>query len=304
MVSPDSYRAIASIIVLSFCVLLSAKAHGEAQGVLAGDGSGEAVVINMHSADVTETSLLLRYEIRNSSPTDIWVCTTIDDEFEDAEVYAESNQALLVRRRLDVPSSALFYGPPNGRYVRVRPGQSRAESVFLPIPVRCHTLFVDAAPTAGVQFAAKIILEIGYYIGDLPRMIRETLARAEETATPGTPKSPDGGSYFGSVSSFFNRTNRGLRARDELIVVPYSFQAFGGERVARGVVADQRIPYTGQDGYGLPAVPDLGGCTRVEVRFQPSMLDFFFPYASEQSLFDAAEREHLDSLKELAIENP
>jgi hypothetical protein len=298
-------RAIASIIVLSLCVLLSAKARGEAQSALARNGSGDAVVINMRSVNVNERHLLLRYEIRNNSAEDIWVCTTIDNEYGDAEVYAqEDNQVLLVRRRLDVPTHAFFYGPPDGRYVRLHPRQSRTESVLLPIPVHCHTLFADTAPTAGVVFATKIMLEIGYYAGDLPRMIRETLEGAEKTATKGTPKSADVRSYLGSVSAFFNLRNRGLRARDEVIVVPYSFQTFPGEKVVRSVVTDQRTPYTGQEESGPLTPPDLGACTRVEARFQPSMLEFFFPYASEQSLFSAAEREHLRSLKELIIENP
>jgi hypothetical protein len=153
-------------------------------------------------------------------------------------------------------------------------------------------------------FASKIILEIGYYTGDLPRMIREALEGAEKTATKGTARSVDVRSYFGSVSAFFNFTNRGLRARDELIVVPYSFQTFPGERVARCVVTDQRVPYTGKNADGLLTPPDLAGCTRIEARFQPSMLEFFFPCASEQNLFNAAEREHLASLKDLVIENP
>jgi hypothetical protein len=120
-------RTVASIIVLPLCVVLSARARGEAQSTLAGNGSGDAVAINMRSVNVNERRLLLRYEIRNSSPTDIWVCTTIDDEFGDAEVYAqEDNQVLLVRRRLDVPTNAFFTAPPDGRYVRLRPRQSRA----------------------------------------------------------------------------------------------------------------------------------------------------------------------------------
>jgi hypothetical protein len=267
-------KALSTIVVLPLCILLSARTQGESQSALAGNGSGDAVAVNMRSVNVNERRLLLRYEIRNNSPEDIWVCTTIDDEYGDAEVYAqEDNQVLLVRRRLDVPTSALFYMPPDGRYVRLRPRQSRAESVLLPIPVHCHTLFADAAPTAGVVFATKIMLEIGYYAGDLPRTIRETLGGAEKTATKGTPKSADVRSYLGSVSAFFNFMNRGLRARDEVIVVPYSFQTFQGEKVVRSVVTDQRTPYTGQEESGPLTPPDLGACTRIEARFQPSMLE-------------------------------
>ena len=298
-------RAIALIIVSPLCVLLSPKARGEAQGAFAGNGSGTGVVINMRSVNVDEQRLLLCYEVRNSSPTDVWICTTIDDEYEDAEVYAEEGgQALVVRRRLDVPASALFSQPPSGRYVRLRAGQSRTESALVPIPVQCHTLFADADSTTGIASATKIIVEIGYYGGDLPRTIRETLEKAEKAGTKSALKSADVRSYLGSLSAFFNFKNRGLRARDDIIVVPYSFQTFPGERVARTVVADQKIPYARQNVSGLLTAPDLGGCTRVEARFQPSMLEFFFPYASEQSLFSAAEREHLRSLKEVVIEDP
>ncbi len=54
----------------------------------------------------------------------------------------------------------------------------------------------------------------------------------------------------------------------------------------------------------LPAPPDLGGCTRVEIRYYPSTFEYFFRDAGDTALLSPAEIERLQSLETVTVDDP
>ena len=253
--------------------------------------------------ETTDEVLRVRYEIRNNLDREVWVCESISDRA-DAEVFlGEDNQTLQIRRCLDVPTSAAFYSPVSGTYVRLRSAESRSESVSLPIPVYFNTVFAKPALRKEAVSACRLSLEIGYYSEDLPAMIREVLEKMENVRDPRADKRLAAiKTYFGGIVPF-NKENERVRVRDERIVVPYSFQALKGEQSLRVVIDGQKIPYVGQQvSYAGHSAPDMSRCRRIEIEFRPSMLPFFFPYVSEQRLLSDAERQYLRSLRQTVVE--
>ena len=101
------------------------------------------ITIAPKGLNVGAKSFELRYEIKNGSDKDIWICNEVDiDNSCHFEAYlAEDRQTLVLRRRLDVPIVGIFREQPRGRYMRLRAGQSRTESLLLSLPVRRIPVF-------------------------------------------------------------------------------------------------------------------------------------------------------------------
>ena len=52
-----------------------------------------------------------------------------------------------------------------------------------------------------------------------------------------------------------------------------------------------------------PSPPDLSNCTRIEIAYLPSTLEYFFPSASSQGLLSTAEIQYLKSVKRIVVED-
>ncbi len=102
-----------------------------------------------------------------------------------------------------------------------------------------------------------------------------------------------------TTQGFLGLNNEGRASKSEWISVPYTWQAFKGEQMLRLTADGVAIPYLEGD-REVPR-PDLTGCTRVEMKFSTSPLDFFFPYAEEQNLLNPAEKQYLQSLDTIGI---
>jgi hypothetical protein len=87
---------------------------------------------------------------------------------------------LLIRRRLDVPTFVVYYIWPEGRYVRLRAGKERAESLSLKLPVRHRRLFTAALEKPGVIHCRRLVIEIGYYTKDLAQIILDSKNSPED----------------------------------------------------------------------------------------------------------------------------
>jgi len=100
-----------------------------------------------------------------------------------------------------------------------------------------------------------------------------------------------------------------LNAKPEFIANPKE-NPDQGEFIKAAVRAEEGI-FTVQIGrkgrkttYPIqPAAPDIGKCTRVEVRYFPSTLEHFFGNAKDQVLLNGQEKEYLQSLKTLVVED-
>ncbi|MHC4807509.1 MAG: hypothetical protein ACYTBX_14800 [Planctomycetota bacterium] len=101
----------------------------------------------------------------------------------------------------------------------------------------------------------------------------------------------------------FNRRNESLSQRDEKVLIPYTRQAFAGEKVLRTTIGDLSIPYDEPVSWPEYNPPDLTNCTRVEIQYEPSMLEYFYPYQSQQSLLDKEEMQYLGSEKTIVVED-
>jgi len=152
-----------------------------------------------------------------------------------------------------------------------------------------------------MEYATRVVLEIGYHAGDLPATILKTIH--EVPMAPGgnaSSREDDVSAWFGGIQGFLY-LNEGRASMRERVSVPYTWQTLKGDQVMRIAAAGVHIPYLEQD--RAVGRPDLTECTRAELQFGTSALDFFFPYASEQRLLKLSERQYLQSLRSLVVEN-
>jgi len=209
-----------------------------------------------------------------------------------------------VQRRLDVPMVGLGQ-PPTGLYVRLPPGETWSEVMSFNLPVRHRHVLSGAKGPRPPGYARRLVLKIGYYSGDLPATALAMLEEAEKTLStePVTERRLANsilGPLRGSLS--FSTLNEDLRARDQQVLIPWTNGKLRGEKVLEVSIGGLYIPYSEQP-HKL-TLPDLTPCTRVEIRFRRSPLEFFFPYAEQQILLSEEERQYLQSLDVLRISDP
>jgi hypothetical protein len=248
----------------------------------------------------------LRYQIRNRSDGDIWICDSMDlrSEWGDCEVYVgEDNETLFVQRRMNVPMQGAR-NQPIGRYARVPSGQTRTETISFSLPVHQRGVLFGTRGIHPAERASHLVLEIGYYEGDLPARIFQMLEGPESDAPRESPKLPVyGRGLTGMLGGplFFNANNEGVRNRGEEVIVPWADCAITGEKTLRVVVDDLVIPYSTDKIKPTPI--HLSPLRRIDVRFRASPLGFFFPCTQDQSLLSPEERQHLESLRDFVLKD-
>jgi len=298
----DKSTFIVTILSLSLFLSPRAQAQPEAQSVSRKTNIPKITVTKL---DISDKTLKMIYEIRNDSEQDIWICEDLNWNLATHfEVYLdEDDKSLMIRRRFNVPLIP-YRNQPIGRYVRLPTNESRTESVLIPLPVHRNALFSGSGLIQDTVYAVSLLLEIGYYTGDLPGRIRGALAKAEKIMDKDTDQNLSRiWKYMGGLL-FFNELNERLSQRDEEVSVPYTWRALKGEHVLSTKIEDQRIPYVGRERYPGFLPPDLNLCTRVEIRYQPSMLEYFFPYDGQQSLLSPEEKKYLQSEKLIVVDEP
>lgn len=260
--------------------------------------------------NLSDKVLKLSYEIRNDTKLDLWIYEGPGKYNISADAFMdEDNQTLLIRSRLDLPAPERAETPSfDGGYVRLPSGEVLSESVSFPIPVRPRYVFFGERQERGLEFATRLAIEIGYYTGDLPEIIRDTLKEAKKIPRtkpivyPIVPTTLI--DFFGGLLGF-NELNEGLRSRDEKVLIPYTDQILKGEHSLRIIIDGLRIPYyeEEQDSSIAHEPPDLTSCTKVEIRYHPSMLDYYFPYAGQQSLLSPEEIRYLRIVRTIVLED-
>ncbi|MEN6427047.1 MAG: hypothetical protein ABFE13_16960 [Phycisphaerales bacterium] len=301
------------VIILATCAESVMRASAERTNDGGVGGNGDDLRITAVSTKVTDKVLEIRYQIKNESPHDAWICEDISvllNDYDFEAYMAEDRETLLIRRRLDVDPCKPVAAPPHGRYLRLPEGQSRSESLFLRLPVEAR--FFWRSPASERSACAKrLVLEIGYYSGDLPGMIRRII---EEPGSPQTIYGTDGipqgvtpplKDWFKSILYFnwYNWPNQNVWHRDEEIQIPWTGSTRIGERVLRIALDGLEIPY--EEKYDRPKThpPDLSRCTRLEILYQPSLLDCFFPYPNERTLLSPEELTYLQSLRTVIVDD-
>ncbi|MBM4029966.1 MAG: hypothetical protein FJ280_31885 [Planctomycetes bacterium] len=148
-----------------------AASEGPNPAVQVGPGVGAMVAVT--AFDVNDQTLTLRCRILNRSDHDIWVCEGVkvrQHEFDgtDSEIYMDPDaRTLVIARWIEAPMQVKYVRPPDfeGRYVRVRAGQERTETLSLAVPVNRRGFFSSPGPR--VNCATRLVLRIGFYERDL-----------------------------------------------------------------------------------------------------------------------------------------
>jgi len=301
------YRQIVVALGLLICVSPTVQHAAPYNAAETREDDGRTVSIRLDKMTLTKETLEVRYEIRNRSDHDIWICDSMNaGSFWHVDAYlASDNETLSIRRRFDIPMEGLGELP-TGRYGRLWPGEVRTELLTISLPVLPRRVLSGGGPPQPLNYASRLSLEIGYYEEDLPGMIRALLRQTEEAVRSRSGDFPPSGPglylhYFGGLL-YFARRNESVPNRSEQVSIPYTRQALKGERLLRLDIEKLRIPYLEQCGELVG--PDLTPCTRVQMEFKPSALEFFFPYLDERELLSSEEKEDLSSLKNLVITDP
>jgi len=242
-------------LMIALCTMIPLCVRADSGRDLDGKDMAPEVRIVIHGFEVSDSALELRYQIRNDSAHDVWVCEDlkVGSPWDFDAYFVEETRTLMIRRRQDVPSDAEWYIPPEARYVRLVPGQLRTERLSLALPAHFRRVLWDGpAVKEGRARATRLVLEIGFYCGDLPSLIHNVLEEAEEFAGEITEdnlltlKDYFEGvllkAYIGGLSYFFDELNKDCVDRGELLV-SYPFQMLKGERVLRITVDSVDVPY-------------------------------------------------------------
>ncbi|HEC04202.1 MAG TPA: hypothetical protein ENI81_11770 [Phycisphaerales bacterium] len=304
----------AAIVTLSFCLppAMLTLAASTADSISSQDAA--AVRIEIAETRVTGRYFEIEYEIINDSEYDAWILTDISPTYlgipqyarprMDAEMFiGEDDRTLVIRRRLDAAERRLGreYA---GRYVRLRAGRSQTEWIFFELPSKHHPLgreprIMDLSP----DHTVRMVIEIGYCLGyPLRTRLPETLSRAfrhqygkspeEEAERHDGPSRSD--SPFAS-KSFIGWGDR-LACIDEeyMVLQPWVSR----ERVLKKVLDGLRFQQVDDpDQWNKIAPSTLSSYERVEIKFQPSALEYFFPSDFQQSLLTPDELKQINSQK-------
>ncbi|MHC4168484.1 MAG: hypothetical protein ACYSWQ_16150 [Planctomycetota bacterium] len=294
------------IATLSFCSLPVMQT--QAQVAMAPDlqGSDDALMIAVTSLDINDKALNLVYEIRNDSEDNAWILVGWYQLSDSAfgmgagAVISEDGHTLTIGARFNRPASAGGFAPVYGRFVRLRPGDSQTESIFMSLPAYLGRQFGrDEQQEQGLKHATRLAIELGYYQDSLSEELLKT-PKPHENVLPEEPNDT-------LVSrNIFSGLNECLNSRDdELLIVDDRLEVKRKEeQIIRTVIENIRIPYEEKQPHTAKIKsPGLHSYERIEIRYKPSTLEFFFPYKSQQSLLSPGEMEYLQSDRTIVLNN-
>jgi len=299
-------RYTITIVALFVCILLSTQTQAQTHADSNAKNNTGALMISVTSLDIDHKALNLVYEIRNNSEDDAWILVgwyqLSDRTFGMAAGLriSEDGHTLTIGARFNRPSSGGGFAPVYGRFVRLRPGDSQTESIFMRLPAYPGRRFGrDVQQEQGLKHATRLAIELGYYRGNVPeRMLRRL--RPPESAFPvdwnKPPVSPVG----------FNWLHEHVNSRDdELLMVDDRLDVKRKEEeVIRTVIENIRIPYKETRSYTTKIKsPGLHSYEKIEIQYKPSILEYFLPYKSQQSLLSPDEMEYLQSDKSIVLNN-
>lgn len=262
------------MLIAVFCTWSAQYAAEEGRSVKDRYAS-TSVRMSLIGLQVGKTSLELRYEIVNISTHDVWIHDNASIQGkEDLEIFLGSdNETLNVCRRVDLCTRL----NPVSTYVRLREGETRAESLSLRLPIDCQRVASRGREAERPVSAKRLVVRVGYY-EELPQMICGILAEAEQD----DELSPDGSVILPSLGTGeldvvtlwqLNRLNKTLDSTCARIIVPYNLQKLKAECLLQITIDGLYLPYRESpefkgksDGYSIQA-EHMGlwcnSCTRV-----------------------------------------
>ena len=170
------------LYIVLMMVFLSLTFPKAAFGDVSADEQNSDVSITITKFQVNDQTLELTYKIKNDSDHDIWICDSVNIKSNryDFEAYvAKDGQTLVIRKRFDLPGgNVVLESDFTGRYVRLRPGQERADSLLVTLPPTTNQYF--DAEIGRAKYTSRLALEIGYYDEDLRSLILNTVEVADK----------------------------------------------------------------------------------------------------------------------------
>lgn len=244
--------AIRTVTLIALCCVCNIGSHAEQAGEVSDpDRSKEiGVTIELVKLEVTDFSLGVTYTIRNRSDHDVWVCSKISSvPYEVFLTY--DKQTLLIRKRLDVPSDAIWHRPPApATYERLSPGADQSESLTVDLPATPRFVYAGQQKDVVTQTVRHLALEIGYYDEDLPALLRGIVEVAAKFSPEARYVHPDiQKTYFRGLHVGGALTSPDAIGKDPYregrVYIDYSYQALTGEKVVRMEISGIAIPYNG-----------------------------------------------------------
>jgi len=164
--------------------VLLAMCQKAVSGDISADEQNSDVSLTITKFQVNDQTLELTYKIRNDSDHDVWICDSVNINSNrlDYEAYvAKDAQTLVIRKRFDLPGgNVVLESNFTGRYIRLRPGQERADSLLVTLPPMTNRFF--DAEIGKAKYTKRLALEIGYYDEDLRSLILKTVELADKLA--------------------------------------------------------------------------------------------------------------------------
>jgi hypothetical protein len=288
----------ASAVFILFATQLQASTESK------DDGKSDDLKIVVTSLEITDKALNMTYEIINHSKYDIWMPAggyiRSDPTFgmNAGSHVSEDGDTLVIWVRFDRPPVkhpiVCGPGPVFARFVRLPAGQSQTESIFMEIPVYPLPRLESVGEQGqGLQYAKHLAVELGFFLGDVPERIYRMLEEREKNS-PVEPRS--------SIDiQFFSATNECLISREDAFLIMHE-DGNSNERSLRTVIESVHIPYQEISNRHFEYErPDLKSYTKIEIKYRPSMLDYFFPFDFQKSLLSSGEMEYLQSERTIVI---
>jgi hypothetical protein len=280
---------------LSFCILLLTGTQAKP------DDNADVPTISVTKLDINDEALNLVYEIRNDSEDDAWILVGWY-QFSDSafgmsagELIAEDRHTLTIRARFKGPTRVITFEPVYGRFVRLRPGDSQTESIFMRLPAYPGPQFGHVEQQEQViKHATRLAIELGYYRGNLPERILKTLKPPENVFPEDPNNAPVSPNEFSALNEHLNSRE------DELLIWEDISSEFKSEdeQVLRTVIENLSIPYEEKlNRTTRIKSPGLASYEKIEIQYKPSILEYFFPYESQKSLLSPDEMGYLQSDK-------
>jgi hypothetical protein len=287
------------IATLSLMAWLGSDAQSEGFAADIANGANR-VTMTIVEVKVREKALEVHFQIINGLKEDIWVCDAMDSvqwgapDFE--AVPSEDGRTFIMRKRTGLPWDVMR-DPPLARYVRLKAGKSLSGSLVIPLPAQSQTVVSSTRVPSGGGHIQRIMLEIGYYQEDLPAMILD----APETRESSEQANEEGRIlrlvHFNAINEYTRSSNM-----EVLFYADESDPIVESELLLQTAVDSRPISYKVTPKRRQSA-PDLHPCNRIEITYEPSALEYFFPYEDQRCLLSPAEMSRLQSLHKVVVDN-
>ena len=139
-------------------------------------------MIHIKNVELTEKTVILDYIVSNPYEHEIWVCEDIDRYGKYDVETRIAEKTLCVKLRLLLEINILRSRAVYARYRRLAPGDSRLGRVVLNLPARNASplfSFGERHKNRRKITLRSVCLEVGYFKGDLLKMISERIKKDE-----------------------------------------------------------------------------------------------------------------------------